>query len=419
MRNSLEIKDEKAQLKARAIGMIENCKKEIRDFSPEEQEEYDKIKSQIEELNKELKALEESLKEKDNDSEENEENEESEKNSKNNRNMKTKNFSLVKAIRSIANNQQLDELSAAVIAMGQEEARKAGISAQGQIQLPESRATVTVASEGEDLVATDLFDIVAPLRAKNVLVQAGAKFLGGLVGNVQIPVMAATNVTWKGETADAADGGASFTSVTLTPYRLTAYVDISKQMLAQDSVDVENAIRQDLINAINTKLEQTILGAGDGKEGGSVIVAPKGIRNGITAATISTFANLCDLEATLDNANILGERAYVLSNKAKAGLRSMLKGTNATGMVYENGTVDGTRAFDTSNMGTGANDKALIYGDWSNLAIGNWGGIDLTVDPYTKAAAGQVRIVVNAFFDAKVLRSGAFAVGTYTAPAQS
>ena len=107
MRNSLEIKDEKAQLKARAIGIIENCKKEIRDFSPEEQEEYDKIKSQIEELNKELKALEESLKEKDNDSEENEENEESEKNSKNNRNMKTKNFSLVKAIRSIANNHSI------------------------------------------------------------------------------------------------------------------------------------------------------------------------------------------------------------------------------------------------------------------------------------------------------------------------
>jgi HK97 family phage major capsid protein len=67
-------------------------------------------------------------------------------------------------------------------------------------------------------------------------------------------------------------------------------------------------------------------------------------------------------------------------------------------------------------MGTGANDKAFIVGDWSNLAIGNWGGIDIVVDPYTVAVAGQVRIVVNAFFDAKVLRANAFAVGTYAAP---
>jgi hypothetical protein len=187
-------------------------------------------------------------------------------------------------------------------------------------------------------------------------------------------------------------------------------------MLAQDSLDVENVIRQDLINAINTKLEATILGAGDGKEGGSVIVAPKGIRNGVTATTVSDFATLCNLEATLDDANILGERVYILSNKAKAGFRGMIKGTNNTGMVYENGMVDGTRAYDTSNMGTGANDKAFIVGDWSNLAIGNWGGIDIVVDPYTVAVAGQVRIVVNAFFDAKVLRANAFAFGNYAAP---
>ena len=56
--------------------------------------------------------------------------------------------------------------------------------------------------------------------------------------------------------------------------------------------------------------------------------------------------------------------------------------------------------------------EVFIYGDFSNLAIGQWGGIDLTVDPYTKAAAGQVRLVINAYFDAKVLRPEAFAFGT-------
>lgn len=412
MRNSLEIKDEKAQLKTRAAEMINLCKKEIRDFDPEEQKEFEEIRSKIEGLNTELKALEDSLEIKDDSQEE----EESRKTQNFINTTMEKRFSLVKAIRNVANNKPQDELTAAVLAAGSEEVRKSGISAQGQIQLPESRAIVSVANEGTDLVATDLFDIVTPLRAKNVLVQAGARFMGGLVGNVQFPIMTASNVTWKGETADAADGAPTFSNVTLSPYRLTAYVDISRQMLAQDSLDVENVIRQDLINAINTKLEATILGAGDGKEGGSVIVAPKGIRNGVTATTVSDFATLCSLEATLDDANILGEKVYILSNKAKAGFRGMIKGTNSTGMVYENGMVDGTRAYNTSNMGTGANDKAFIVGDWSNLAIGNWGGIDITVDNVTRAVAGQVRIVVNAFFDAKVLRAGAFAFGNYAAP---
>ncbi len=416
--NSLQIKDKRAQLKAQGEEIVNRAKTEVRDLTDEETQAINDIKEQIKGLDEELKALDERLAnlkfedEEDKETEipsDDEEKNNEDKEEKNHRTMKKERFSLVKAIRNIANNKPMDELTAAVIAKGSEEARKAGISTQGQIQLPESRATVTVTAEGEDVVATDLFDILMPLRAKNVLVEAGAKFYGNLVGDVQVPVMSASNVTWKGEIAEAADGAGTFSHVTLSPHRLTAYVDISKQMLAQDSVDVENAIRTDLINAINTKLEQTILGNGDGKEGGTTVVAPLGMRNGVTATTVADFEDLCELESNVEDANVIGECSYVISNKAKAALRSMIKGTNGTGMVFENGTVDGTKALNTSNVGT---TKTIIYGDWSNLAIGSWGNIDITVDPYTKAAAGQVRIVVNAFFDAQKLRSNAFAVGT-------
>ena len=96
-----------------------------------------------------------------------------------------------------------------------------------------------------------------------------------------------------------------------------------------------------------------------------------------------------------------------MSNKAKAALRCMLKGTNATGMVYENGEVDGTKAFNTSNV----SGTQYVFGDFSNLAIGSWGGVDLTVDPYTKAADGQIRLVVNMYVDAAILREEAFVTG--------
>ena len=136
MRNSLEIKDEKAQLKTRACEMIDLCKKEIRDFSPEEQDEYDKIKSQIEELNRELKALEDSLENTDDDSEEEDEKEEeSRKNINFIQTTMEKRFSLVKAIRNVANNKPQDELTAAVLAAGSEQVRRSGVAAQGQMLL--------------------------------------------------------------------------------------------------------------------------------------------------------------------------------------------------------------------------------------------------------------------------------------------
>ena len=412
------------QLKKDAEAIIDKAIQEQRDMTDEEMNEVASLEESIKQLREQSEeVVEEEPKEEEKENtdsteeeepkeEEPEVEDEEEDNKRSNININTmkeeRNFSLVKAIRAIANNQQMDDFTAAVIAEGKEENRKAGISSQGQIQLPSTRATVTVASEGEDVVVTDLLDILTPLRAKNVMAQAGAKIMGNLVGNVQVPIMTASNVTWEGEISDAKDGAPSFSHITLTPHRLTAYIDISKQMLVQDSLDVENTIRQDLIAAINSKLESTILGNGDGKEGGAVVIAPEGMFHILTPTTVSDFAGICDVEADIEDANVLGECKYVMSNKAKAALRGMIKGTNATGMVYENGSVDGTQALNTSNVAS----TNYIYGDWSNLAIGSWGGIDLTVDPYTRAAAGQVRLVVNAFFDAKVLREEAFAAGT-------
>lgn len=420
--NSVEIKDKKNQLKKRAKEIIDTCKREVRDLTDDENKEVDSIKAEIKDLNQQLAELEDRLKnlrfddededekvdetpsdeDETTDDEPSAEDDEDNKDKSNKRNMK-KRFSLVRSIRNIVNNSAMNDVDAAVIAEGNKEARKAGINFQGQIQLPSQRAAVTVTAEGEDVVATELFDILKPLRAKNVLSQAGAKFMSGLVGNVQVPVMSKSNVTWEGETAAAKDGAGTFSHVTLSPKRLTAFVDISKQMIAQDSVDVESAIREDLVNAINAKLEETVLGSAAGSA-----TQPAGIFSIIKPTAVADFAALVNKESDVEDANVIGECKYILSNKAKAALRSMSKGTKSTQLVYENCSVDGTVALNTSNVAG----KNYIFGDFSNLAIGSWAGVDLTVDPFTKAADGMIRIVVNMYVDAQVLRAAAFATGT-------
>ena len=325
----------------------------------------------------------------------------------NKHNIMEKKFNLLSAIRSVAEGKPMDDATQAVIDAGKSEMRSAGVSMTGQIQIPvENRAAVTVTAEGEDVVVTDFANILDPLRTKNVLADSGANILTGLVGDLQIPAMGAENVNWEGETDDAQDGAGTFTNVKLTPHRLSAYIDVSKQFLVQDSLGAEALIRRDLVNAIQAKLEDTIFGT-EAAEGGR----PAGIFNGVTPTKVTDFKGLCTLESDVEDANFYGPAKYIVSPKAKAAMRAMAKSTKSTQLVMEGDNIDGTPVLSTGHIAK----DTFAYGDWSQLYVGQWGAIDLTVDPYTKAAAGQVRLVINAFFDFKLVRPKAVVYGTTAA----
>lgn len=325
-----------------------------------------------------------------------------------NHNIMEKRFSILSAVRSIANGTQMDEATKAVINAGADEMRKAGVAMNGQIQIPvENRAAITVAAEGEDVVVTDFANILEPLRTKNVLADAGANIMTGLVGDLQIPYMGAENVAWEGETTSAKDGAGQFGNVKLTPHRLSAYIDVSKQFLVQDSLGAEALIRKDLVNAIQSKLEETIFS--NAAASGNV---PAGIFAGKTPTNVNDFAALVNLESDVEDANFYGEAKYVVSPKAKAAMRAMAKSTKSTQLVLEGDNIDGTPYLSTGHIAN----PTFAYGDFSQLYVGQWGAVDLTVDPYTKAADGQVRIVINAFFDFKVVRDGAIVYGTTAKP---
>lgn len=313
-----------------------------------------------------------------------------------------KEFRLISAINSIANNRNLNEVDSAVVNAGATAMRNAGISTTGQIQLSAENRTLSVAT-ADGVVETEVENILAPLRDNSVLISAGAKYLTNLNGNVKLPVMGKGNVTWEGETASAKDAGNTITAKELKPKRLTAFVDVSKQFLIQDSADAEATLRADIVNAIGEKLQQTILGAEAGTE-----TQPNGIFSIDASAvtSVTAFKDICDLEAKVDDSNAGANRCYLVSNKAKAGLRNMAKSTKSTELVMQGGEIDGTKVYATSSIA----DKYIAYGDFSNLVIGQWGGIDLVVDQYTVAKEGCVRLVINCYFDAVVTRPEAIAI---------
>lgn len=397
--NSVELKDKQATLLKRCKEIVDTCKKEIREMTDDEQAEFDaakaeiaSLKGQLDELKKKLEAYEvptldetEEVKADFCDEDPIEEvikmDELKSKRNKTNKMRK----SIVKEIRSaIANGTKNFKINADT----------------------EKRAIQVTGASGvhDEVVETEIQGILEPLYAKSVLAELGVKWYTGLPqGDIQIPVMGKGTVGWASEVAAASAAGNAFSGVLLQPKRLTAYVDISKQLLNQDTIGVENAIRRDIVNAINDKLEATIFSddAGDNTK-------PAGIFYDSSIFDASTFKAVVDLEAKVEKNNVYGDMKYLLSTGAKADLRAMPKSTKNTQLVMEGGEIDGTPAVVTSNV-EGAGYYA--YGNFENLAVASWGDIDITVDEYTQAVNGCVRLVVNAYFDSKKLRPEAFIFG--------
>lgn len=341
--------------------------------------------------------------EKEEDETEEEESEETRNYTQHN-NKKMGKFSLIKTINDIVNNRSMSEEAQVVLSAGTEEMRKAGLSYSGQIQLPvsemrEAPAAIVAGQEtyGAEVVATEKLNILEPLRNRMVLAQAGATYLTGLVGNVSIPTYTGSNVGWKGELVDAEDGKGTFDSIEFSPKRLTAYIDVSKQFLAQDSVGAEEMLYRDIVNAIADKLEATILGAGAGDAN-----TPEGIFNGAAAATVD-FANMVEMEKALEEAKLFGDYKFIASPAAKAKLKTTtISGSKSDlRMLMEGNEVNGYEVLTTGNC------AGLAFGKWDELVIAQWGSLDIIIDPYTQAKKNAVRIVVNAFFDAKPRRTEA------------
>ena len=295
------------------------------------------------------------------------------------------------------------------------EIRSALNSAEHKVTLPaETRAvTQTVSADGvhDEIVEEEFKGLLEPLYADSVISNLGITIYNGLpAGDFKVSAMGKGSAAWADETGTAAESKNTFSHVTLQPKRISAQLSYSKQFLAQDTIGAEAAIRRDIYNALVAQIQHTMLSAdaaGTNK--------PAGIFNGVTAKNISSYAELCDVEATVDDSNVKGERKYLMSNKAKAILRCMPKSSLTTELVLDGNDIDGTPVIANSDVPT----TQYAYGDFSNIVMGTWGNVDLIIDPYTLAAENSIRIVVNAFVDWKKVRKdeNVIVYGKVSAPA--
>jgi HK97 family phage major capsid protein len=173
-------------------------------------------------------------------------------------------------------------------------------------------------------------------------------------------------------------------------------------------LDIEALIRNDLSTALALAIDLGAL-AGSGSSG-----QPTGIKNvnGINAPTAfaaanPTFAEIVAMETAVaeDNA-LMGNLAYILPAGMYGALKTATKDAGSGQFVVEPGnTINGYRAI-VSNQVTAGD---LYFGNFSDLLVGMYGGLDITVDPFTNSTSGTVRIVALQTMDVAVRHAVSFA----------
>ena len=315
-----------------------------------------------------------------------------------------KQYSIVRALRAIANpNDARAQREAAYEKEVSEAAQqREGRDAQG-ILVPHDVLTRDLtaggANAGADYVATDLMagSFIDLLRNKLLVAQLGATTMSGLRGNVAIPRQtgAATAYWIATEGADiTAESTQATDQVTLTPRTLGAYTDYSRQMLNQSSVDVESFVRNDLARVLAQEVDRAAF-YGSGATGQPSGIATQVTRLGAAAgpefaAAVPTFAELIALETAVATANAdFGNLAYVTDPSTRGGLKSTSKAGTEAIFVWENNAVNGYNAMVSNQITAGD----VFFGNFADLIVASWGGLDLMADPYSLSTSGNVRIV--------------------------
>jgi HK97 family phage major capsid protein/HK97 family phage prohead protease len=329
-------------------------------------------------------------------------------------------FSVVRAIRALANptDRAAQDDARFELEASQAAARAYGQTAQG-IMLPADvlgswKQRDLNTSDDNEIVATNLMagDFIDVLRNQSSVMQAGARMMPGLVGNVAIPKKtAASTAGWiSTEGGAASESEPTFGTVSLTPKTVGAFTDITRQLMLQSTPAVEGLVRDDLTQAVALAIDAGALkGAGSsGQPTG--LYATSGINTDSFAGATPTWAEIVGLETLVaeDNA-LLGNLAYIAPASLYGTLKTTAKANNqAIFAVDPDGTMNGYRTI-VSNQATAG---YLLFGNFSDCLIGMWGGVDLLVDPYTSSTTGSVRIRILQSVDVAVRHAVSFALGT-------
>jgi HK97 family phage major capsid protein len=341
-------------------------------------------------------------------------------------------FDLGRAIRILAGNEKRDGIEAEMLDEGSREARSAQIPTKGGLVLPRCvlQKRDMTATTGTDLqyggaaIATQKMGILDAFYNALVLRQAGAQFVTGAQGNIDIPCyVAPTAPSPITENYTASEMSPELSLASLSPKRLGGYINVSDQLLIQTGGVIEAVVRRNTLAQLTSRCEYYAFhGAGGSAPTGILSTTSIGNVIGGTNGAAPTWANIVSLESKVaaENADI-GTLHYVSNTKVRGQLKATAKISTSDSMTIlddrNGGLLNGYTPLWTNNVSStltkgssGAVASAIIFGQFSSLWMVFWGGMEIDlIRDLTLAKDGQRALVFNTFFDCVVDRYQSFA----------
>lgn len=271
---------------------------------------------------------------------------------------------------------------------------------------------------GGYLVDTDYLsnNFIELLRNKMLVKQMGARVMSGLHGDVAIPKQSGgANTFWVSEGKSPQHSQPSFAQVTLSPKSVAAYTDFTRKLVLQSSPDIENLVRNDLATVIALEIDRAAInGNGQGAEPAGILKT-----KGISEVKFDdhhpiNWGKIVDLESQIAAKNAdIGNLGYLCNAAMRGVLKQKEKADHTAQFIWEgNGAEPGFGYLNGYRVGTTNQMPAdtLLFGNFGDLIIGQWGVLDVLVDPYTLGTSGGIRIRVMQDVDIAVRHSESFAV---------
>jgi HK97 family phage major capsid protein/HK97 family phage prohead protease len=333
-------------------------------------------------------------------------------------NREVKRFSFIKAIAALANpnDRRVQDAAAFERECSQAVEGQMKTAARGIIvpqDVLKRDLTVGTDADGGYLVGTDHDpgSFIGALYNHAKVMQMGARPLAGLVGDLAVPKMSSGHTAyWVAEDGAPTVSTPTLGQLSLSPKTVGAYSDISRQLLLQSSPDAENMVQSDLAMTLALGIDLAALHGSGSSNQPTGIASTSGVGSvaGGTNGLAPANSHIIGLETAVavDNGDV-GRSGYLTNAK----VRGVLKQTypNTTGgdsPVWQNGQngsgfMNGYRAevsnqvSSTLTKGSSTSVCSAIFfsGAWDRLIVAMWGGLDLTLDPYSLSTTGQLRVV--------------------------
>jgi HK97 family phage major capsid protein len=263
------------------------------------------------------------------------------------------------------------------------------------------------ATAGGNLVGTNLLagSFIELLRNKMLLYNLGARQLTGLVGNIAIPRQSgAGTAVWETEaTGNTSESAQTYDQVTMSPNEVSAYTEISHKLLLQATPGIEGLIQDDIARVLAIAIDL----AGFHGSGGT---QPTGIAgtSGVGSVAGAGFGwdAIVEFETDVEVGNALnGSLAYVTDPTTRGLLKTRPKVSGYPEFLMDrDGRLNTFPCFSSNQITAGA----MFFGDFSQVLVGEWGSLELQVNPFIKDVEGLIRIVGRQAVDIGVRHGGAF-----------